>query len=196
MKHIYMGEGKGKTTAAVGLAVRCAGSGQKVLFTQFLKPGVSGELDMLQGMDFMQLLLCPVSVDFTWRMSDEDKAALAEAYEQYLWDITRVILQGNFGMLILDEIIGACQKGLVSENYLVECLEQMPVDVEIVLTGRYPSDAFLEMADYVTEMKKVKHPFDVGVKARKGIEFRCLSIWKGVCRKLSMKMGTSNLLSW
>lgn len=171
MKHIYMGEGKGKTTAAVGLAVRCAGAGKKVLFSQFLKPATSGELEAMHDMENMQLLICPAEFGFTWNMREDEKADAAAVYERYLWDITRVVLQGNFVMLILDEIIGACAAGLVDEAYLMECLEQMPDDMEIVMTGRNPSESMLDWADYITEMKKIRHPFDKGIKARKGIEF-------------------------
>lgn len=171
MKHIYMGDGKGKTTAAVGLAVRCAGSGRRVLFSQFLKPATSGELEALQDIESIQLLLCPAEFGFTWNMSEEDRTDARAVYERYLWDITRVVLQGDFRLLIMDEIIGACSSGLVDEDYLLECLEQFPDDMEIVMTGREPSEALLAMADYITEMKKIRHPFDKGVKARKGIEF-------------------------
>lgn len=171
MKHIYMGDGKGKTTAAVGLAVRCAGSGRRVLFSQFLKPATSGELEALQDIESIQLLLCPAEFGFTWNMSEEDRTDARAVYERYLWDITRVVLQGDFSLLIMDEIIGACSSGLVDEDYLLECLEQFPDDMEIVMTGREPSEALLAMADYITEMKKIRHPFDKGVKARKGIEF-------------------------
>lgn len=171
MKHIYMGDGKGKTTAAVGLAVRCAGSGRRVLFSQFLKPATSGELEALQDIESIQLLLCPAEFGFTWNMSEEDRTDARAVYERYLWDITRVVLQGDFSLLIMDEIIGACSSGLVDEAYLLECLEQFPDDMEIVMTGREPSEALLAVADYITEMKKIRHPFDKGVKARKGIEF-------------------------
>lgn len=171
MKHIYMGDGKGKTTAAVGLAVRCAGSGKKVLFTQFLKPATSSELEALHDMENMQLLLCPAEFGFTWNMRGDEKADAVAVYERYLWDITRVVLQGNFAMLVLDEVIGACGAGLVDEAYLMECLDQMPDDMEIVMTGRGPGESMLAWADYITEMKKVRHPYDQGVKARKGIEF-------------------------
>ena len=171
MKHIYMGDGKGKTTAAVGLAVRCAGSGKKVLFAQFLKPATSSELEALHDMENMQLLLCPAEFGFTWNMREDETAAAVAVYERYLWDITRVVLQGNFAMLVLDEVIGACGAGLVDEAYLMECLDQMPDDMEIVMTGRGPGESMLAWADYITEMKKVRHPYDQGVKARKGIEF-------------------------
>jgi cob(I)alamin adenosyltransferase len=171
MHHIYMGEGKGKTTAAVGLAVRCAGSGESVLFTQFLKPATSGELEALNELDNMQLLICPACGGFTWQMTEEDRQEITLVYERYLWDIQRIVLQGKFRMLILDEIIGACTSGLVEEHALWEILEQMPDELEIVMTGRFPSDRMLEWADYITEMKKIRHPFDKGIKARKGIEY-------------------------
>lgn len=171
MKHIYMGEGKGKTTAAVGLAVRCAGSGRDVLFTQFMKPSTSSELELLEDMDHMQLWLCPGQFAFSTEMAEDEKEEAALVYERYLWDILRMVLQGQFRMLVLDEVLNACTEGFIEEAYLLECIEQMPDDLEIVMTGRYPSACLLEQADYITEMRKVKHPFDQGVKARKGIEF-------------------------
>ena len=151
MHHIYTGDGKGKTTAAVGLAVRCAGSGRRVLFTQFLKPAKSGEIEAMEDMENMQIWLCPAEFGFTWQMTDEEKEEAKDIYERYIWDITRMVLQGNFSMLVM--------------------LEQFPDDMEVVLTGRNPSEQLCEWADYLTEMKKIKHPFDQGVKARKGIEY-------------------------
>lgn len=171
MHHIYTGDGKGKTTAAVGLAVRCAGSGRRVLFTQFLKPAKSGEIEAMEDMENMQIWLCPAEFGFTWQMTDEEKEEAKDIYERYIWDITRMVLQGNFSMLVMDEVIGACNAGLANEDELREMLEQFPDDMEVVLTGRNPSEQLCEWADYLTEMKKIKHPFDQGVKARKGIEY-------------------------
>ena len=144
MHHIYTGDGKGKTTAAVGLAVRCAGSGRRVLFTQFLKPAKSGEIEAMEDMENMQIWLCPAEFGFTWQMTDEEKEEAKDIYERYIW---------------------------VNEDELREMLEQFPDDMEVVLTGRNPSEQLCEWADYLTEMKKIKHPFDQGVKARKGIEY-------------------------
>ena len=104
-----------------------------------------------------------------WTTTDYSEAK--DIYERYIWDITRMILQGNFSMLVMDEVIGACNAGLVNEDELMEMLEQFPDDMEIVLTGRNPSNQLCDWADYLTEMKKIKHPFDQGVKARKGIEY-------------------------
>ncbi len=166
-----MGEGKGKTTAAVGLAVRFAGSGQSVMFTQFLKPGNSGELAELEDMEHVQVFVCPSEFGFTSRMNEEEKAQASSVYEEYLMTITRLVLQGDFGMLVMDEVIAACSEGIIEESLLMDCLDQLPDDMEVVLTGRYPSDAMLDRADYITEMKKIRHPFDKGVQARRGIEY-------------------------
>ena len=171
MHHIYTGDGKGKTTAAVGLAVRCAGSGRRVLFTQFLKPAKSGEIEAMTDMENMQIWLCPEEFSFTWQMTDEEKEEAKDIYERYIWDITRMVLQGNFSMLVMDEVIGACNAGLVNEDELMEMLEQFPDDMEVVLTGRNPSEQLCDWADNLTEMKKIKHHFDKGIKARKGIEY-------------------------
>ena len=83
MHHIYTGDGKGKTTAAVGLAVRCAGSGRRVLFTQFLKPAKSGEIEAMEDMENMQIWLCPAEFGFTWQMTDEEKEEAKDIYMGY-----------------------------------------------------------------------------------------------------------------
>ena len=122
-------------------------------------------------MENMQIWLCPAEFGFTWQMTDEEKEEAKDIYERYIWDITRMVLQGNFSMLVMDEVIGACNAGLVNEDELMEMLEQFPDDMEVVLTGRNPSEQLCDWADYLTEMKKIKHPFDKGIKARKGIEY-------------------------
>lgn len=169
--HIYMGEGKGKTTAAVGLAVRCAGHGGRVLFAQFLKDQSSGELASFEDMDEIQVLPSPGYYGFTWEMQEEDKKDAREMYERFMDNLVFYSQQGTYRLIVLDEVIAAVHAGLMDEDALLEWLEGMPEDADIVLTGRYPSEKLTAVADYVTEMKKIKHPYDNGLRARKGIEY-------------------------
>ena len=167
--HIYCGDGKGKTTAAVGLAVRAAGAGKKVVFTQFFKDGSSSEIRVLQGVENIQMLHCNTVRGFWKRMTDEQKARVSEDYTRLFSDVTRLAMDA--GLLVLDEIIAACNHGAVTEVAVADFLRSKPERLEVVLTGRNPSERLLRLADYVTQMQKIKHPYDRGIAARKGIEF-------------------------
>ena len=169
--HIYMGDGKGKTTAAVGLAVRCAGQGGNVMFAQFLKDTNSGELAVFEEMDHMQFIPAPGFFGFTWQMSPQEKEEAAALYGLYMDTILMRVQQSSCRMLVLDEIIGTVTAGLMAEDVLIDYLEQVPEEVEIVMTGRYPTEKLLALADYVTEMKKIRHPYEQGLTARAGIEY-------------------------
>lgn len=167
--HIYCGDGKGKTTAAMGLAVRCAGSGRRVLLVQFLKDGKSSEFASLSHVPGIDVIPQTRTFGFSWTLTPEEKE---EAGVYYTGLLDRAFQQaGAFDLLILDEILGACSTGMVDEAHLLDLLAQKPDALEIVLTGRGPSQALQDKADYVTEMKMVKHPFEKGVPAREGIEF-------------------------
>jgi cob(I)alamin adenosyltransferase len=167
--HVYTGDGKGKTTASLGLALRAVGSGLKVLVLQFLKgPGMTGErraADILgpaftvksMGRDG---LLQPGDVE------EADHSLAAEALEE----AAREMKSGQWDLLVLDEINTACALGLVSVDRLVALLNEKPEGMEVVLTGRGAPEQILEKADLVTEMKEIKHYFGQGVPARKGIE--------------------------
>lgn len=168
--HIYCGDGKGKTTAAVGLAVRMAGSGGRVLFFQFLKNNTSSErraLEKIQGVDLMDGLN---EVKFTFNMTDSEKAQARRFYENSLLKIQELCENGAYDMIVLDEVVGAADKGFINTESVLKLIDAADGKTEIVMTGRRPCAAFLECADYVTEMKKLKHPFDHGIKARYGIE--------------------------
>ena len=167
--HIYMGEGKGKTTAAVGLALRFAGSGGQVLFTQFLKNPDSGEIKVLQDTAGITFLPGPPISGFTWNMTESELGALCRSYRDYLQAIRRQA--GHAGLLVMDEALAALQTGLIQEKILLDLLDDLKKDTEIVLTGRRPSPALLERADYITEMVKIRHPYDQGLPARRGIEY-------------------------
>ena len=167
--HLYCGDGKGKTTASVGLAVRAAGAGKKVLFTQFYKDGSSSEISVLRNIPNITVDVCTTHYGFFKRMTEEEKESARKDYTALL---ERVMAEAeNHDLLILDEIVSACNNGTVSEDRLLEFLGGKPEELEVVMTGRKPSEKLLETADDVTSMNKEKHPFDNGIVARKGIEF-------------------------
>lgn len=167
--HIYCGDGKGKTSAAVGLAMRAAGAGMKVLFVQFLKDGSSSELPMLQRLG-IETACCSGHHKFVFQMTEEEREMAARDYTRLLLDSLSRCRDG-VGLLVLDEVLPACELGMVPAGVLEDFLRNKPRELEAALTGRKPSPSMLELADYVTEMKKLKHPYDRGIQARAGIEF-------------------------
>lgn len=167
--HIYCGDGKGKTTASVGLAVRMAGAGKRVVFTQFFKNGNSSEVKMLKQCEGVRTMHCKT---VPGRFSQMDESAREQARADYGALLETVLDEAKTAdLLVLDEVISACNNGTVFEERVAEFLRTKPEGLEVVLTGRNPSDKLLELADYVTEMKKIKHPYDKGIKARHGVEF-------------------------
>ena len=172
--HIYCGDGKGKSTAAAGLAVRAAGRGLKVLMVRFLKTDDSGEVPVLQGIPGITLVPCDKTFGFTFRMTPEEKKEAAAYYQQKFLDACRLAGQegkNQVDLLILDEIMAAVNTGMVSQEDVIRFLEEKPDHLEVVLTGRNPSEKLASLADYVSEIRAVKHPFTEGVSAREGIEF-------------------------
>lgn len=168
--HIYCGDGKGKTTAAAGLAIRAAGAGKQVLFVQFFKNGSSSEMRILEQLPQVKTDVCKAHFGFYKRMDEATRQKAARAYTALLED-TLTMARTGVDLLVLDEVISACNHGMVPEDRLLAFLTEKPGQLEVVLTGRGPSQALLTLADYVTEMKKRKHPYDRGIPARRGIEF-------------------------
>ena len=168
--HIYCGDGKGKTTAAVGLAVRCAGRGNKVLLVQFLKSRDSGELYSLAKLPDIEVMRGKESKKFTFQMNEEEKHALLIEHNKMFEQVLAKIKNGGYSLLILDEVIGALNAKVFEMPKLIEFLRHKPENLEVVLTGRNPAPELVEIADYVSEMRKVKHPMDKGIMAREGIE--------------------------
>ncbi len=166
MIHIYTGDGKGKTTAAVGLTLRALGAGKRVAFFQFMKAWPSSEIDMLQNLG--------VIVDRSWdgkfitngEPSPKQKRLVLDQYQRAL-----KIMRKSFDMIVLDEIVVTTLLGLLQERDILALMEQATTQKEIILTGRGATPKMIDKADLVTEMKKIKHYFDKGVPARKGIEF-------------------------
>lgn len=170
--HIYTGEGKGKTTAAIGLAVRAAGNGMKVLFVQFLKGGEeSGELKIFKGLqENIEVIRFDQRHPIFFKKGDT-KEGLINAAKEALRLIDEKIKSGKYDLVVLDEINNLIVQGWADVNELTDIIRKRPEGVEIVLTGRGASEELIDMADYVTEMSAVKHPFKKGIKARKGIEY-------------------------
>lgn len=168
--HIYCGDGKGKTTAAVGLAVRCAGRGNKVLLVQFLKSRDSGELYSLAKLPDIEVMRGKESKKFTFQMNEAEKHALLIEHNKMFEQVLAKIKNGGYSLLILDEVIGALNAKVFEMPKLIEFLRHKPENLEVVLTGRNPAPELVEIADYVSEMRKVKHPMDKGIMAREGIE--------------------------
>lgn len=167
MVHIYCGDGKGKTTASAGLTVRALGSGKKVLFVQFFKNGTSSEVKMLKTLNNLEYMCSERTFGRFANMNEDDKA-VAFNYFNKLFN-NAVEKSANFDMVVFDEIISTYNlKFLDKKNLLKFCKNS---SAEIVLTGRNPEKELVEIADYVSEIKKIKHPYDNGITAREGIEF-------------------------
>ena len=167
--HLYCGDGKGKTTAALGLALRAAGSGKKVLLLQFFKDGKSSEFAALSHVPGIEVIPQTRTFGFSWTLSEDEKKEAKEYYSGLLENAFR--RTEAFDLLVLDEAMSACTTGMIDEARLLALLAEKPAELEVVLTGRNPSQALVDASDYVTEMKKVKHPYERGVAARKGIEY-------------------------
>jgi len=166
--HIYTGDGKGKTTAAVGLAVRAAGDGLRVLFVQFLKGQATGELGPLRALG-MDIVRSPGVKKFIPDMTMQERDECRVAQQACL----RAAIDGaaRYDLVILDEAIGAAETGMIDIDALEELVKHKPAPLELVLTGRGAPQRLIELADYVSEIKAVKHPYDKGIGARKGIEY-------------------------
>lgn len=169
--HIYCGDGKGKTTAAIGLAVRAVGRNKKVLIARFLKTDDSGEVAILAGIPGITVLPCEKTFGFYTQMSEMQKEEAKAYYGELLQHACQQAVNECYDMLILDEMIAACNYGLAGEDSLLAFLRERPERLEVVLTGRNPSKALMEQVDYVSEILKRKHPYDTGVSAREGIEY-------------------------
>lgn len=170
MVHIYYGEGKGKTTAAMGLALRAAGRGWRVLIVQFLKGSDTGERKALAALTGVTLLPVPARVKFSFQMGEAERREAAERFEK-LCSACETWMGAGPGLVILDEACTAAATGLLPLERLLKLLSGAGAGTEMVLTGRQAHPALLERADYVTEMKCVRHPYQKGIRAREGIEY-------------------------
>lgn len=164
---VYTGNGKGKTTAALGLTLRAVGAGKKVFFAQFVKGQRYSEVKAIEqylpGVQIKQYGLdCFIQKNPT--QADIDAA------QQGLCEIKEIILSGKYDIVVLDEANIAIFYGLFSVQELIDVITQKPTEAEIIITGRYAAPELIEVADLVTEMKEIKHYFNKGIEARIGIE--------------------------
>lgn len=168
--HIYTGDGKGKTTAAMGLVLRSVGCGNRPLVVQFLKGGKTGELDSLARLN-VPVLRNGQNYGFFRTLSESDRTALLSEQNEMLQKVQTALQNKVYDLIVLDEIIGAYQLGAVDQTLVENLLKAVPYEAELVLTGRNAPQWVRESADYVTVMEKEKHPFDCGISARRGVEF-------------------------
>ena len=172
---VYTGDGKGKTTAAFGLALRAAGQGNKVLIYQFLKPpslDIGERFALKLGAVRIRVEALEIEWDMDKSLEKEEKVAQARAaISEALERIAETAEKRFYDVVILDEIVFCLSKGLAELEAIKKIIDRKDSTVEIVLTGRGAAEELTAMADLVTEMKNIKHPFDSGTCARRGIEF-------------------------
>ena len=166
---VFTGNGKGKTTAALGMALRAAGHGLKVLILQFIKGAWSyGELETLKR--FQEITIEPLGSGFTWKKETlEEDARLARSG----WERAEIaIKESSYDMIILDELNYVLSYGLLPLESVLDAISNRPVNLHVVITGRNAPEELVHAADLVTEMRQIKHPYhDQGIKAQPGIEF-------------------------
>ena len=169
MIHLYHGNGKGKTTAAMGLALRMAGRGRPVVIAQILKGADSGERYALAMLPQVTLLPLPERVKFSFQLTPEEREAEQVRYLALAEQARTLGAQPDCGLLVLDEVCAAVNTGLLPLEEVISCLDRAAG--EVVLTGRDPAAELVKRADYVTRFQKEKHPYDLGIPARTGVEF-------------------------
>jgi len=168
MTHLYTGDGKGKTTAAVGLGVRAAGAGKRVLFVQFLKGRQTAEIEPLKKLG-VDILRAKSGEKFVFQMDELEKSQCRKNHCDCLEQVILLAAENKYDLIILDEVTDAVQLNMIDKSKLINLLEQK--NAELVLTGHCLIDEITQLCDYVSEVKKLKHPYDSGIAARKGIEY-------------------------
>lgn len=173
MVHVYTGNGKGKTTAALGLSFRAAGRGFPVLFLCFLKDGNSGEVLLAKTIQNIEIRCFQTTVNgFYWNMPEKDRGILKNETQKGLDAALAWAQTHSGGVLVLDEIAGCIANGLLSKESVTGLIQKFGQRFEIVLTGRDMPDEIVSLADYVSEIVEIKHPYKAnGTAARQGIEY-------------------------
>ena len=169
--HLYTGDGKGKTTAALGLLLRASGRGRRVVLAQFLKGRETGELIMLKAFPDVTVLRETKDYGFYKMASERNRAAMRKEDSRNLEEACRLAREGLCDLLILDEICAAYATGTVDKELIDAFIADKPHHLELVLTGRNPPEHFVEAAHYVTELVMHKHPYTLNIPAREGVEF-------------------------
>lgn len=170
--HIYYGDGKGKTSAAMGAALRAMGHKMYVLIVQFMKSGDSGEISQLCKLDHATVLYKKQKgkKKFVSQMTPEERQEYAKGQNNLLSQVMEICQKEEYDMVVMDEVLTAYQMGIIDHENLKELLRSRPSTLEVVMTGHHCPEEIAWFADYVTEMKKHRHPYDRGVKARIGVE--------------------------
>lgn len=168
--HIYCGDGKGKTTTGMGLCTRAAGYGYRVLIYQFMKDNSTSERRVLNLCDQITIVDGLAQEKFSFQMSPSEKEERRNFYEKQFYTVTELAREEKYDVLFLDEIIYTIAAGLLREEIVLDFLKNKPPHLEVILTGQNPGQALIDTADYVSEIRKIKHPFDHGMGARNGIE--------------------------
>lgn len=169
--HLYTGDAKGKTTASLGLALRALGHDMKVVLVQFLKGRETGELKSLEKIGNVQIFRYPRDFGFFKSASDEDKAEMTRLNNENLKKALNLVGEGSCDLLILDEVCGAYNNQALDRELVDDLIKDKPLQLELVMTGRNAPAHFIDLADYVSEFVKIKHPFDKGIGSRKGVEY-------------------------
>ena len=165
---IYTGDGKGKTTAAIGLSVRAVGAGKKVFFAQFVKGQIYSEVKaILQYLPNIIIKQYGLDCFIYHKPKQEDIDAARKGFEE----VSEIVLSGKYDVVVLDEANIAIYYQLFSVEELIEVLKRKPEQTEIIITGRNAPVELIEFADLVTEMKEIKHYYTQGIQARVGVEF-------------------------
>lgn len=164
---LFTGNGKGKTTAAIGAAIRAAGDGKTVFIGQFVKGMHYSELESMKLIPQIQVQQFGLNCFIIKKPAQKD----IDAAQKGLETVTDVIKKNSYNMVILDEICIALHYKLLPIKAIVKLLNEKPTEMEVILTGRYASKELIKKADLVTEMREIKHYYNEGIQARKGIEF-------------------------
>lgn len=165
--HLYTGNGKGKTTAAMGLALRAAGAGKRIFIAQFVKGMHYSESDSLKRFPEIELKQYGLGCFLVNQPTQKDIDAARKGLEE----VSEMITQNKYDVIVLDEICIALHYHLIEFEEVLSLLKAKPEGMEIVMTGRYAPPELYEIADLVTEMTEIKHYYNKGIEARKGIEF-------------------------
>ena len=169
--HVYTGEGKGKTTAAVGLAARASGQGLKVCYASFHKRPEKYGYCEIQSLEHLGVKILILAKGHPHMDKSLDTEAIKNEVNEGLSLLKGMIEKEDYDMLVMDEILISVRDGYLEEEDLIDFIKGKPYSLELVLTGRGASPTVIEYSHYVTYMQKIKHPFDSGVSSRKGIEF-------------------------
>lgn len=169
--HLYTGNGKGKTTAGMGLALRMLGHGKPVFIAQFMKDGTSGELEALKTFDLATIFDGAKLKGFYGNLRPEQQEKVRQEHSQSLKDMEAALHQLKPSLIVLDELCVALALRLVGQEEAFRLIDTALEYGDTVVTGRYAPEALIEKADYVSRLEALKHPFDKGVPAREGIEW-------------------------